>query len=70
MDQLPAIQLGHLPVAGHGDALSLVVSQADLKSNPKDIAQRLLDRWLLAFYQGPLLLEQVVPSPQESIRLR
>lgn len=66
----PAIQTGHLPGAAHGDLLAVVVTHDDLAGAPERIAQRLLDRWLLAFYEGPPLLEYVAPKPQRATRIR
>jgi hypothetical protein len=50
----------HLPGATHGDIGTQVTSPLDLRQAPETLAQRVLDRWLVPFYEGPPLLGSVV----------
>jgi hypothetical protein len=50
----------HLPQATHGDIAAEVASALELRQTPETLGQRLLDRWLVAFYEGPPLLGRVL----------
>ena len=54
----------HLPRAAAGLVDSALTGSVELRDKPEEVAQRMLDRWLVSFYEGlPLLSTVLNPTP-------
>jgi hypothetical protein len=55
----------HLPTAEHGDSKVMAIGSDELHRAPEDAARKLIERWLVSFYQGEDLMSRIlVPSDQ------
>jgi hypothetical protein len=66
MEGLP---VDHLPQAGHGDLRLVTTDPEALRGSPENFARKLIERWLVPFYQGGDLLDYVTVPHKSATRL-